>query len=522
MSEATATATVTPIKAAAAHTSAHEVGSLVHVAPTTLLLARNIREAKPDTDLIASVKAVGVLEPITAVLTDDGALLVRTGHRRTLAAIEAGVEVPVYVVGTDSTETADEISRVIEQRDENTHRTGLTTAEEVGVVATLTGLGLSAAQVAKRARIKRADVDTALTVAGSKIASKAAERYDALTLDQAAVVAEFEDDAETIKALVVAAVEGRFDHVAQQARDTRAEAIHRQRILDALTEDGVTITERPSYDDKSVLRLSRLSASDKGYDSITVEEHTACPGHMAWLDTQWVRVDANGEVVDYPAEPEADEDTDEGAKAWEDYNDEYERVRTTSRQAQRAVAAYGCGQWRAQGHRDLNAASSSTKVPAAEQSAEEREAAKAQRKIVIDNNKAWAAAQPVRRAFLATLAKSKTPPKGTGRFLAIAGWTDCEAERSTGGNALAAGWLGIKVTSTWGYTDLTPAKSATEARCTVIALVQVLANYEAALTDHSWRHDGTKNATGRYLRFLASCGYDLSDVEKYAISNKTA
>jgi ParB family chromosome partitioning protein len=503
----------------------HEVGTTVHVAPGDLLLQRNIREAKPDADLSASVKAVGVLEPITAVLTAEGGLLVRYGHRRTLAAIDAGTEtVPVYIVGTDADDNASEIARIIRQRDENTHRAGLTVAEDVSVVQTLTGLGLSAAQVVKQARIKRADVDTALIVAGSSIASKAAERYEALTLDQAAVVAEFEDDAETVKALVVAAVEGKFDHVAQQARDARAEQAARQRVCDALTKAGVPLTDRPSYDERSVLRLSRLSAQDKGYDSISVEDHATCPGHVAWLETEWVRVGPDGEVVDYPEEPEADESTDDGAKAWEAYEAEYERVRTTSRQAQRALAVYGCGQWKAQGHRDLHATSSGTasRVPAAEQSPEEREAAKVQRKLVIDNNKAWAAAQPVRREFLATLARVKTPPKGAGRFLAVAAWKDPDAGRSSGGNEIAAEALKVKVGTGYGYTDLTPPKSATDARCTVVALVQVLANYEASLTDGSWRYDGTTNATGRYLRFLAECGYPLSEVEKYAISKKTA
>jgi ParB family chromosome partitioning protein len=502
----------------------YEVGTTVHVAPGDLLLQRNIREAKPDAALNASVKAVGVLEPITAVLTAESGLLVRYGHRRTLAAIAGEVPtVPVYIAGSDADDNASEVARIISQRDENTHRAGLTVAEDIGVVETLTGLGLSAAQVAKQARIKRADVDAALTVAGSKIASKAAERYDALTLDQAAVVADFEDDAETVKALVVAATQGKFDHAAQQARDARAEQAARQRVIDALADAGVPLTERPSYEDKSVLRLSRLSASPEGYDSIAVEDHTECPGHIAWLESEWVRVDGNGEVVTYPDEPDVDADTEEGAAAWEAYEQAYEQVRSTSRQAQRAIATYGCGQWKAQGHRDLHATSSTSRTPAAEQTPEERERAKAERRLVIENNKAWAASQPVRREFLAAFAKSKTAPKGTGRFLAVAMCKDSEAHRSTGGNQLAAEWLNVKGHSAgYGYSDLTPAKSATEARCVVVALVQVLANYEAALTDHSWRHDGTSNATGRYLRFLKECGYTLSEVEKYALSSKTA
>lgn len=48
----------------------------------------------------------------------------------------------------------------------------------------LAAFGLSPAQIAKKARIKRADVDTALAVAGSELAKKATARYADLTLDK--------------------------------------------------------------------------------------------------------------------------------------------------------------------------------------------------------------------------------------------------------------------------------------------------------------------------------------------------
>ncbi len=59
------------------------------------------------------------------------------------------------------------------------------------MAAQLSLLGVSAAQITRRTRMPRAQVDAALTVAGSKLAKAATERYDFLTLDQAATVAEF-------------------------------------------------------------------------------------------------------------------------------------------------------------------------------------------------------------------------------------------------------------------------------------------------------------------------------------------
>jgi hypothetical protein len=66
-------------------------------------------------------------------------------------------------------------------------------------------------------------VNAALAVSGSPLAKTATQRYDCLTLEQAAVLAEFDDDPDTVKALVAAATvsPGQFAHVAQRARDTR-------------------------------------------------------------------------------------------------------------------------------------------------------------------------------------------------------------------------------------------------------------------------------------------------------------
>lgn len=120
-----------------------EVGTLVHVAPDTLLIERNIRTLPKDAKfkaLVASIKAHGVQTPITARIQENGALVVKMGQRRTLAAIEAARDtVPVWIQDHDSTETDDEIARMITQRDENHHRSGLTLNDEVARCATSAG-----------------------------------------------------------------------------------------------------------------------------------------------------------------------------------------------------------------------------------------------------------------------------------------------------------------------------------------------------------------------------------------------
>jgi len=123
-----------------------------------------------------------------------------------------------------------------------------------GAYEQLAGFGLSAAQIAKQTATKRAEVTAGLAVAGSELARKATERWDFLTLDQAAALAEFEDDTEATKALVAGAKEGQFEHVVQRLRDARDEAQALAEVAAELTAAGATVIERPGYN-SPILRL---------------------------------------------------------------------------------------------------------------------------------------------------------------------------------------------------------------------------------------------------------------------------
>ncbi len=95
----------------------------------------------------------------------------------------------------------------------------------------------------------------------------AAARYEFLTLDQAAVVAEFEDDAEAeaeaVKALVVAAREGGFGHLAQAFRDERLEQEERATAEAELQRVGVQLIDVPRWGDPAT-PLERLVDGDGG------------------------------------------------------------------------------------------------------------------------------------------------------------------------------------------------------------------------------------------------------------------
>jgi ParB family chromosome partitioning protein len=176
---------------------------------------------------------------------------VRFGHRRTLAAIEAELAtVPVEIVGDEATDDAAQIERILTQHAENAHRAALTSSEQLGVVEQLSAFGMSAAQIAKRTKIKRGSVDASLAVASSELAKAATDRYDFLTLEQAAAVAEFDNDPDAVTELVVAAQHGRgFDHLVQRLREDRADQVLIDAKVAELLTAGITIIDRPMWTD---------------------------------------------------------------------------------------------------------------------------------------------------------------------------------------------------------------------------------------------------------------------------------
>ena len=170
-------------------TTDYTPGQVYEVDPATLTIGTNVRTDVRERDEFAqSIKAVGVLEPITAYAGEDGALVVYRGQRRTVTATKVGTPtgtVPVRVV-----QRPEDAERIVAQVSENVHRTAMREAEERDAIEQLALLGVSAAQIAKRTAIRREQVDAALTVAKSQTAK---ERMDTsgLTLTQAAALAEF-------------------------------------------------------------------------------------------------------------------------------------------------------------------------------------------------------------------------------------------------------------------------------------------------------------------------------------------
>lgn len=449
------------------HTTAPRIEQ---IDPAAAIIGTNVRlDPRLDKEFIASVRERGVLVPIVVTQDERGGYTVRYGQRRTLAAVQTNrATIPAYVVAA-----SDDADRIIDQLAENDHRAGVSTGERVAAVATLAGLGMTAAQIAKQTATKKTEVETALTVAASQLATKAAERWDFLTLDQAATLADFQDDTEAFKALTVAAKDGQFEHVAQRLHNDRARADRTAEAAEALAAEGTTLLDPwdPYEKHKKAERLTRLcDPADKKRTALTAETHKTCPGHAAYVQL--------GRAFD------------------------------SGQSTIRADVTYVCIDWRKHGH--VNAHSQTTSKPFRdEMTDEEREQAKADRRDVIESNRAWDDAEPVRRDWIKKFLTRRTAPKGAAVLIAQAITT------GRAGTAYVDDPKAHEVARTFEIATTPEAVAkGTDGRALMLALGRVLAGYEAQTSRQSWRLVEKRNAL--YLRFLAENGYELSEVEKRA------
>ncbi|GAA2057812.1 hypothetical protein [Williamsia deligens] len=109
------------------------------------------------------------------------------------------------------------IERVTDQLIANEHRADLTTTQRAAAAQQLIELGVSRTNVAKATPPGSTKaVDAAVTVAGFEAAITGLAW--GLTIEQAAIVAGYEDDGDTqaVEALMSATTEGRFDHKAAE------------------------------------------------------------------------------------------------------------------------------------------------------------------------------------------------------------------------------------------------------------------------------------------------------------------
>lgn len=461
------------------------------VAIDDLTTGLNVRtSAEPDPELIASVKANGVLQPPTVEPTDDGKYRIVFGHRRANAAAAAGLT-QLEVIVVDAA-LAEEL-RLTEQLVENEQRQQLTEAERVGGYRQLELLSVSPANIAKRLGVKAAQVKKTLAVGQSAAAVEVLEAHD-LTLDQAAVIVEFEDSDEDVAALRQAAKDRQFDHVASRIRDQRAKAAVIAAKEQELAAAGVTVLgEKPAtvgyysnpaepvalIDNPNGYIQNLVYVDEAGTKPVKAASHTDCPGRAVFVDADWRRTDKGNEYFPH-------------------------------------VIEY-CLDWKANGHHRTSSGKPAKKDPAdmtpAELEAAEKE--KAERKRVIQNNKDWPLATDVRRAWIKdTLLQQKKLPADSDLIPALWASSNLPKESFNVGLETVKTWLDISGDE-WssGAKIRRHLITGNENTATRTMLAIALSAVENQLNDKdAWRSQAS-NGLGLYLHVLASWGYDPSVLE---------
>lgn len=468
------------------------LGELRLVDPESLVIGLNTRQEEVvlDPHFCADVADRGVREPITVRVDDAGRLVVRKGQRRTLAACKAGLpKVRVLIEPEPHTGEDDapgQIARIVDQHAENYHRAAISEADAVNVHQQLLDLGLSAGQIARRTHtpVKRVRAIHAVTSSPMARAALSGVGGPALRLDHAAVVAEFDDDrddsAEAVEVLLEAAEHSpeRFEHVAQRLRDGREEERLVAEHTQTLTGQGLRVlTDDEAADATELYRLRPTVDSPQG-THLDAEEHTSCPGHAVHLV---MRMDWSTNQKRIEAAPYCT-------------------------QADRHAPRY---------NRDAGSG------PALELTDEQAEAAKerkrAERRRVIDNNKAWESATAHRRRWLAEFIARKKPAADAAAFIALilAGGSHDVRKAMESGSPTACALLGLPEPP--GYYSSGPrplveaAKTATGARATQLSLAVLLGAFEDGTSRESWR--SPTRETVAYFTTLRAWHYPLSDVE---------
>lgn len=446
-------------------TMTQPTGTIELMDPNLVVLEDNIREITSDdldAGFVESIRQNGVLQPVVGWRDAEGVVRVRYGQRRTVGARAAGVAtLPVYVVDVDQ---ADEAQRIVAQLVENDQRADLTAGERVQAWKRLELAGLSVTAIAKRTGSKRADVKTGVTVAKSQTGARLVAEAG-LDLHQAAELLEFEDDPALVDELTAVAVSDPdyFPHAVVQARQDR--------------------------DAQAKREAAEQVEAAKGHRILT--EH---PGHSVNPAPLYALRTADGDPVT--------EDSIQGT----------------------AGVAVRVRVWAGQGDVELTyfiddpEQNGYTFRPGYTNQPEQKgpmtDEQKAERKALIANNKAWAAAEVVRREWVTKFLGRKTMPKDAPAVLAgLLGGSSARrvAQGISDGRGLVKEFLGLDR----GYGDqIAEYATAHPTKAMHVVVAVVLGTIEDTTDRWNWRNPNAEVA--QYLRTLAAWGYPLSPVEKIA------
>ncbi|WP_300019687.1 hypothetical protein [Pseudonocardia sp.] len=304
-------------------------------------------------------------------------------------------------------------------------------------------------------------------MARSALAAAVLDRYE-VTLDQAAVIAEFDDrtDAGTVavKVLTVTAAKepAQFEHVAQKLRDERADAALLADTIRELADQGIELVDPDQPGAARQISGLRPDAESPSGVELTADAHGGCPGRAASVEIRrgWDR-EPQLRVVHWCTDP----DTHRHAARWTQ------------------VAVGGPGGTSAAGMSEED---------------------KAQRRLVMANNREWDSATTVRRQWLRTFLSRKTLPRDALVFIAVTlgrGGHDLRRAMEPDGRVYTGRPNPIAEA----------ARAVSPQRATQLALAVLLGAAEDACNRQTWRSPEAGHRA--YFTALRDWGHPLAPVE---------
>lgn len=156
---------------------------------------KNVRRNLGDlTELAASIKGVGLLQPLT-VAPDGDQYVVIAGHRRLAAAVKAGLPAVPCIIRADLVKPVDQLNAMLV---ENLQRSDLTVIEEATAYEQLALLGVKPPAIAKATGRSRATVDSRLRLMTLPEQHRDRVADGQLSLADAELLAKIADDPEAL------------------------------------------------------------------------------------------------------------------------------------------------------------------------------------------------------------------------------------------------------------------------------------------------------------------------------------
>lgn len=446
--------------------------TIVRVDPKTLLVGANVRnEVELGDAFLETLREGGVKIPIVAYESPDG-LVVVDGQRRTLGAVEVGLdEVPVYIADTPT-----EAARIVDQVIANEQRMDLTEGDAIAAVQQLALFDVAVPAIVASTGLPEKFVGRAVKVGASAAAKKAMADHQ-LSFDDAVSIAEFDEYPEQQKQLVQIAAKGHGWQVRQKADEFR-DAREEKRIREQIKASGVELIKEPDFyyadDPRPISRIFVDKAMEK---ALSDESHD----RVVELAGDGLRA--------YPT------------KAWVDG-------------VRQATIGYAVAGWRARGLFGHGSASTS-KVD----KAEGPEKVKEERRVARESTKAWVEASVARIEFLQGLVAKKAMPKGWEPLVA-ARMLDSAGSFST--TQIRAMLTILKLDeSKDSYSLRNAIQRELAAQPTRAAQIILAIEFGCVEGGFEFERKGwAQKATKPYLQRLESWGFTLSDVELVATGRK--